>query len=572
MTNAEKLTLAKHACHIRMGVIEGTHSAKCGHPGGSLDIAEVLSYLYFVDMNIDPKEPKKPDRDRFVLSKGHAAPALYATLAERGFFPVEDLKTLRKIGSYLQGHPNMNETPGVDMSTGSLGQGVSAACGMALGAKHSGKPINVYTILGDGEVEEGECWEAFMFAAHYKLSNLCVMLDRNHLQIDGTTETVMNSAPLEEKLKALVTDGVEYAKQADMYVIVDWHILHDSNPLTHKAEALQFFKEMTEKLKGEKHVLYEICNEPNSGCSWEDIKTYANEVIPVIRENAPEAVILVGTPTWSQEIEKPQNDSITGYDNIMYTLHFYAATHKEDLRSKMVNAVEAGTPVFVSEYGLCDASGNGGNDLGQAQSWIDTMDQHGISYAVWSFCNKEETSALIASSCRKTSDFTREDLSESGKWIMDMLHTVKTEDGSTQTVVDSKDKTQNQNKGSGVSERTEADETEGKTGTDVSEKRLNSGNLSVDAKLTGSWESEGRTFYQYQLTITNNGEADVSSWEISLQFSDTITLSDGWNGEYQADGSTLTIHSLDYNSEIEKGASTADVGFIVSATGTLEIE
>lgn len=375
-----------------------------------------------------------------------------------------------------------------------------------------------------------------------------------------------------EKLKALVTDGVEYAKQADMYVIVDWHILHDSNPLTHKAEALQFFKEMTEKLKGEKHVLYEICNEPNSGCSWEDIKTYANEVIPVIRENAPEAVILVGTPTWSQEIEKPQNDPITGYDNIMYTLHFYAATHKEDLRSKMVNAVEAGTPVFVSEYGLCDASGNGGNDLGQAQSWIDTMDQHGISYAVWSFCNKEETSALIASSCRKTSGFTREDLSESGKWIMDMLHTVKTEDGSTQTVVDSKDKTQNQNKGSGVSERTEADETEGKTGTDVSEKRLNSGNLSVDAKLTGSWESEGRTFYQYQLTITNNGEADVSSWEISLQFSDTITLSDGWNGEYQADGSTLTIHSLDYNSEIEKGASTADVGFIVSAAGTLEIE
>ena len=150
MTNAEKLTLAKHACHIRMGVIEGTHSAKCGHPGGSLDIAELLSYLYFVEMNIDPKDPKKADRDRLVLSKGHAAPALYAALAERGYFPVEDLKTLRKIGSYLQGHPNMNETPGVDMSTGSLGQGVSAACGMALGAKHAGKPINVYTILGDG--------------------------------------------------------------------------------------------------------------------------------------------------------------------------------------------------------------------------------------------------------------------------------------------------------------------------------------------------------------------------------------------------------------------------------------
>ena len=214
MTNAEKLTLAKHACHIRMGVIEGTHSAKCGHPGGSLDIAEVLSYLYFVDMNIDPKEPKKPDRDRFVLSKGHAAPALYATLAERGFFPVEDLKTLRKIGSYLQGHPNMNETPGVDMSTGSLGQGVSAACGMALGAKHSGKPINVYTILGDGEVEEGECWEAFMFAAHYKLSNLCVMLDRNHLQID-------DDAKDEADLIVLLRNGfctIHHIKHSSVFV------------------------------------------------------------------------------------------------------------------------------------------------------------------------------------------------------------------------------------------------------------------------------------------------------------------------------------------------------------------
>ena len=202
MTNAEKLTLKKHACHIRMGVIEGTHSAGCGHPGGSLSIADVLSYLYFKELNVDPAQPKMADRDRLVLSKGHAAPALYAALAERGFFPVEELKTLRKIGSRLQGHPNMNSVPGVDMSTGSLGQGISAACGMALGAKHAGSAVNVYAILGDGEVEEGECWEAFMFAAHYGLSNLCVMLDRNHLQIDGTTETVMNSAPLEEKLKA----------------------------------------------------------------------------------------------------------------------------------------------------------------------------------------------------------------------------------------------------------------------------------------------------------------------------------------------------------------------------------
>lgn len=369
-----------------------------------------------------------------------------------------------------------------------------------------------------------------------------------------------------EKLKALVADGVEYAKQADMYVIVDWHILHDSNPLTHKAEALQFFKEMTEKLKGEKHVLYEICNEPNSGCSWEDIKTYANEVIPVIRENAPEAVILVGTPTWSQEIEKPQNDPITGYDNIMYTLHFYAATHKEDLRSKMVNAAEAGTPVFVSEYGLCDASGNGGNDLGQAQSWIDTMDQYGISYAVWSFCNKEETSALIASSCRKTSGFTREDLSESGKWIYDMLH-AKGDIGDSKTFAQRR-QNQTQESKTGTAETANATDQHENAATQT----VKSGDLTVDAQVTGSWESEGKNFYQYQLTITNNGTEATSSWEVSLTFSDTITLSDGWNGEYQADGKKLEIRSKDYNGEIKAGEAAKDVGFIISASGQLTVQ
>ena len=189
MTNAEKLALQKHACRIRLGVIESTHSAKSGHPGGSLSIAEVLSFLYFREMRVDPANPAWPERDRLVLSKGHAAPALYAALAERGFFPAEELTTLRKLGSRLQGHPNMNTVPGVDMSTGSLGQGISAACGMALGAKVKGlDQVRVYAVMGDGEIEEGECWEAFMFASHYKLDNLCVFLDLNHLQIDGPIE------------------------------------------------------------------------------------------------------------------------------------------------------------------------------------------------------------------------------------------------------------------------------------------------------------------------------------------------------------------------------------------------
>ena len=200
MTNAEKLTLAKHACHIRMGVIEGTHSAKCGHPGGSLDIAEVLSYLYFVDMNIDPREPKKPDRDRFVLSKGHAAPCYYAVLGERGFFDKAEFKNFRQLHSFLQGHPDAKKCPGVDASTGSLGQGISIAVGMALGAKkldHS--DVKVYTLLGDGELQEGQVWEAVMTAAQHKLDNLCAMVDYNRVQLDGTLAEIKDLGDLAAK-------------------------------------------------------------------------------------------------------------------------------------------------------------------------------------------------------------------------------------------------------------------------------------------------------------------------------------------------------------------------------------
>lgn len=185
-----------------MGVIESTHGAKAGHPGGSLSAADLFAYLYNRELRIDPKNPKDPKRDRFVLSKGHTAPGLYAALAYRGFFPVEDLPTLRHIDSYLQGHPNMNTVPGVDMSTGSLGQGVSAACGMALAAKYKKQSSRVYALLGDGELQEGEVWEAAMFAAHYKLDNLCVLADLNGLQIDGPVAEVMNPGPVDEKFKA----------------------------------------------------------------------------------------------------------------------------------------------------------------------------------------------------------------------------------------------------------------------------------------------------------------------------------------------------------------------------------
>ena len=210
-----KKQLEEIACKVRIGIIEGVHAAKAGHPGGSLSIAEILTYLYFKEMNIDPENPKDAKRDRFVLSKGHAAPALYATLALRGFFPVDELITLRQIGSRLQGHPDMKNIPGVDMSTGSLGQGISTAVGMALSSKHFGDNYNVYTILGDGEIEEGQVWEAAMFAANKNLSNLTAFIDLNNLQIDGTIDEVNSAKPVDKKFEAfgwhvITIDGHDY--------------------------------------------------------------------------------------------------------------------------------------------------------------------------------------------------------------------------------------------------------------------------------------------------------------------------------------------------------------------------
>ena len=199
MTNLE---LQKTAVEIRKGIVTAVHSAKSGHPGGSLSAADIFTYLYFVEMNIDPKNPKDPNRDRFVLSKGHVAPGLYSTLAHRGYFPVEDLKTLRHVGSYLQGHPDMKHIPGVDMSSGSLGQGLSAAVGMALAAKMDQKDYRVYALCGDGEIQEGQIWEASMFAGHRKLDNLVVFVDNNGLQIDGDIADVCSPYPIDKKFEA----------------------------------------------------------------------------------------------------------------------------------------------------------------------------------------------------------------------------------------------------------------------------------------------------------------------------------------------------------------------------------
>lgn len=220
----------------------------------------------------------------------------------------------------------------------------------------------------------------------------------------------------QEDLKALVKSGVEYAAQLGMYVIIDWHILSDQNPNTYKDSALAFFEEMSSAYKDYDNVLYEICNEPNTSASWEDVKNYANEVIPVIRANNDSAVIIVGTPTWSQDIDQAAASPLE-FDNIMYSLHFYAATHTDSLRSRLETCEENGLPVFISEFGMCDASGNGGNDFKQTQKWMDLIEKYNVSFMCWNLANKDESSSVFKADSTRLSDWTEDDMNESGKWI-----------------------------------------------------------------------------------------------------------------------------------------------------------
>ncbi len=406
-----------------------------------------------------------------------------------------------------------------------------------------------------------------------------------------------------ESLKALVKDGVKYATDNDMYVIIDWHILSDGNPNTYLEDAKGFFEEMSEEYADYTNVLYEICNEPNGGTSWSDVKSYAEEVIEVIRENDEDGIILVGTPNWSQYVEQAAADPIEGYDNIMYTLHFYAATHKEDLREAMVRAVEAGLPIFVSEYGICDASGNGGIDEYQANQWVELLNQYQISYVAWNLSNKSETSAVIKSSCSKTSGFTLEDLSDSGKWLYNMLGaqgSLGAEASGSGTgqepAGDSAGGQQGSASGSGTGQEPAGDSAGGQQGSasgSGTEQEpaddsaggqqswasgsmgqggtLTQGELSLSVQPVNSWGQGGEAFCQYTLTITNLGETDLEGWTVEVTFNGDISLSNGWNGNYQVSGSTLVITSMDYNGHIDKGGSVENVGFIVQGQEGLAV-
>ncbi|MCD7957020.1 MAG: cellulase family glycosylhydrolase [Lachnospiraceae bacterium] len=418
----------------------------------------------------------------------------------------------------------------------------------------------------------------------------------------------------QEYLKTLIQNGVEYATDLDMYVIIDWHILSDGNPNTYIEEAKAFFEEMSSEFADHNNILYEICNEPNGNVTWTDIKTYAAEILPIIRANDPDAVILVGTPNWSQYVDQAAADPITGYDNLMYTLHYYAATHTDYLRSTLVAAMDAGLPIFVSEYGISDASGNGTLDIDQANTWMTLLDERQISCAMWSFSNRDESSAIIKSTCTKTSGFTTDDLTDSGKWLYEMLtggtdggegsdgtSADSTESGSTETGSTSADTADNAAADTATNDSASADSTDntaadaadsnasaGTTGSEAADNNntsdsttdnasANAGSvvctpdgLTCTADIVNQWESNGVPFYQYTVTPENTSGADITGWSVTLTFSGNFTLSDSWNGEYAVDGSTLTITPKDYNQTITAGGTLSDIGFIVSGAGTLK--
>lgn len=374
-------------------------------------------------------------------------------------------------------------------------------------------------------------------------------------------------------LKSLVDNGVKYATENNMYVIIDWHILSDGNPNTYLEEAKAFFNEMSSKYASYTNVIYEICNEPNGGTTWNDIKNYATQVIEVIRRNDSDGVIIVGTPNWSQYVNNAADNPITGYENIMYALHFYAATHKDDLRNTLSSAVNSGLPVFVSEFGICDASGNGGIDEAQSGKWINLLNQYGISYVMWNLCNKDETSAMIKSSCNKTSGYSVDDLSESGKWFLKLMT------GGLNLSQYSETQTNNTQQNNGQQNNTQQINGNQNNGQQNNNQSNNSQNnnyqptekVTVDAqsKLVNKWEANGKKFYQYEVTVTNNSGKPCGSWSTDINFAGNIEISDGWNGKYTVNGSILHIESADYNGRLSMGESTGNIGFIVSGEAEL---
>ena len=384
----------------------------------------------------------------------------------------------------------------------------------------------------------------------------------------------VSDANQKKTLKNLIDTGVKAAVEQDMYVIIDWHILNDNNPNTNKDEAKKFFEEMAKKYKDVPNVIYEICNEPNGGTSWADIKKYAKEVIPVIRKHAPEAVIVVGTPTWSQDVDVAAKDPITEYDNLMYALHFYAATHKDSLRDKCKTAVAKGLPLFVTEYGICDASGSGAIDETQADKWISMLDSYGISHVMWNLSNKAETSAIIKSSCNKTSNLTLNDLSDAGLWFVGMMEEAGL--GGTEWIVPEVD----ENGGAGSGDNTEGttggsagSSTDGDTGNNTGQTAQNAPTVEeifektdkMEVTVSNSWVTEKGYGIQLNVVIKNTGAKDETDWSRKLKIKPgkQVTVVQSWCAKVTLDKKDILIKPEDYNNTVPASGEVSGIGIII---------
>ena len=366
-----------------------------------------------------------------------------------------------------------------------------------------------------------------------------------------------------DQLKSLVKDGVDYATELGMYAIVDWHILHDLDPNVYKSDAIAFFDEMSKEYKDYDNIIYEICNEPNGGTTWSQVKSYALEVIPVIRANDPNAIIIVGTPTWSQDVDIAAGDPITDYDNIMYALHFYADTHRDSLRSKMETAINAGLAVFVTEFSICGASGDGYNNIDEANKWIELLDKHNIGFAAWNLANKAESSSLLKSGCSKTAGWTYDELSESGQWLVGVLndHNPKGAGLLNGQEPVTGDHTQEENKQEDNNNQNSQPETPVAEGS--------KDDLKVTLTATNSWESNGSHYTQFSLSIKNTGSGSVSGWKLQVELGQTPSVDQIWCGKASCEGTALIITPESYNGTLEGGKTLSDIGFIIKTPGKI---
>lgn len=344
---------------------------------------------------------------------------------------------------------------------------------------------------------------------------------------------------------------VDWCTELGLYCIIDWHILNDNDPTTHKKEAKEFFKYMSEKYADNDNVFYEICNEPNGGTSWSTIKKYAEEVIGVIRENDEDGIVIVGTPTWSQDVDKAAKDPITKYDNIMYTLHFYADTHKDDLRKKCASAHKSGLPIFVTEYGICNASGSGNINEKEAAKWMQLLDDLGISSCIWQLSNKNETCSLIKTS--KTSGWTTKDLSDSGKWFIKMMNGDLEKVGTTDYGSD--------DSGSGDSGSSGGGEWSGNP--DNISGSGSGANCTADVSSSNTWNDGTNDYYQLNVSLKNTGSSDKANWKITVTFSGNVAIDQNWCCQCSVSGNTLTVTGADWNSSIGGNATIGDIGIIV---------